>query len=145
MYTISNGTTSNVSVDDIGLPPHSVLTPVDLTGDQIARFEAAGATVTWVADNDISDMSTRISAVEALTVTGSGLATGGGDLTADRVIDVAVASQAEAEALTADDKAMTPLKTAQAIAAYVAGLPVADPHVAGEAWLDAGVVTVSAG
>jgi len=46
----------------------------------------------------------------------SGLATGGGDLSVDRTIAVTVATQAEAEAGTVDDKAMTPLRTAQEIA-----------------------------
>jgi hypothetical protein len=47
----------------------------------------------------------------------SGLATGGGDLSADRTINVPAASQAEAEAGTDNAKAMTPLRTAQAITA----------------------------
>ncbi|MFN3347429.1 hypothetical protein [Pseudorhodoplanes sp.] len=47
----------------------------------------------------------------------SGLATGGGDLSADRTIDVPAASQAEAETGTDNAKAMTALRTAQAIAA----------------------------
>lgn len=47
----------------------------------------------------------------------SGLATGGGDLSADRTINVAAAAQAEAEAGTDNAKAMTPLRTAQAITA----------------------------
>jgi hypothetical protein len=47
----------------------------------------------------------------------SGLATGGGDLSADRTIDVPAASQAEAEGGTDNAKVMTPLRTAQAIVA----------------------------
>jgi hypothetical protein len=47
----------------------------------------------------------------------SGLAAGGGDLSADRTIDVPAASQAEAEAGTDNAKAMTALRTAQAIVA----------------------------
>jgi hypothetical protein len=47
----------------------------------------------------------------------SGLATGGGDLSADRTIDVPAASQAEAEGGTDNAKAMTPLRTAQAVTA----------------------------
>lgn len=53
----------------------------------------------------------------ARTISAAGLATGGGDLSANRTITVPIASQAEAEAGTANDKAMTPLRTAQAIAA----------------------------
>lgn len=52
---------------------------------------------------------------EAITVTGAGLATGGGDLTANRTITVTAASQAEAEAGTSETVVMTPLRTAQAI------------------------------
>ena len=47
----------------------------------------------------------------------SGLATGGGDLSGDRTIGVPVASQAEAEAGTRNDRAMTPLRVAQHFAA----------------------------
>lgn len=47
----------------------------------------------------------------------SGLATGGGDLSADRTIGVPAASQAEAEAGTDNTKVMTPLRTAEALAA----------------------------
>lgn len=51
------------------------------------------------------------------TVTGGGLASGGGDLSANRTITVPVATQAEAEAGAVDNKAMTPLKAAQQLAA----------------------------
>lgn len=56
-------------------------------------------------------------AVKSTSVTGTGLASGGGDLSANRQINVPIASQAEAEAGTANDKAMTALRVAQAIAA----------------------------
>ncbi len=49
----------------------------------------------------------------------SGLATGGGDLTADRTITVPKASTAEAVAGTDDDKAVTPLGLARAIEAQM--------------------------
>lgn len=48
------------------------------------------------------------------SVTGAGLASGGGALTADRTITVTAASQAQAEAGTDNATAMTPLRTAQA-------------------------------
>lgn len=51
---------------------------------------------------------------------GTGL-TGGGTLEADRTISAVLASQAEAEAGTVATKLMTPLQTAQAIAAQVGG------------------------
>ncbi len=50
-----------------------------------------------------------------LTVTGAGLATGGGDLTTNRVITVPKASSAEVAAGTDDTKAVTPLALAGGI------------------------------
>lgn len=49
------------------------------------------------------------------SVNAAGLATGGGDLTADRTITVPAATQVQAEAGTDNATAMTPLRTAQAI------------------------------
>ncbi len=57
------------------------------------------------------------------TVTGSGIATGGGDLSANRTIDVPKASQAEASAGVNDSKAVTPYALAGALAAIGAGVP----------------------
>lgn len=54
----------------------------------------------------------------------SGLAIGGGDLSADRTISVPGATQAQAEAGTDNSTAMTPLRVAQAIAAFLAGAEV---------------------
>lgn len=64
------------------------------------------------------------------SVSASGLATGGGALSADRTIDVPVASQAEAEAGSNNSKGMTPLRTAQAIAALGgSGSSISTPRV----------------
>lgn len=57
----------------------------------------------------------RIDALLARTVTGAGLASGGGPLSADRVITVADATQAEAEAGIVTTKAMSPWRVTQAI------------------------------
>lgn len=57
----------------------------------------------------------------ARTINTAGLATGGGDLSANRTINVPVASQAQAEAGTDNATAMTPLRTAQAIAVLAGG------------------------
>lgn len=51
------------------------------------------------------------------TIQTSGLATGGGNLTQNRTIEVTPASLVEAEAGTVNNKAMTPLRVAQAIPA----------------------------
>lgn len=50
----------------------------------------------------------------------AGLATGGGNLGADRTIDVPISTQAEAEAGEINTKAMTPLRVAQLIAKRIA-------------------------
>lgn len=59
-------------------------------------------------------------ALKATAIATAGLASGGGTLAADRTITVTAASQALAEAGTDNTVAMTPLRTAQAIAARVA-------------------------
>ncbi len=53
-------------------------------------------------------------------ITGGGLVTGGGDLSADRVLTVPVATQAQAETGTDNATAMTPLRVKQAIAQQTA-------------------------
>lgn len=59
------------------------------------------------AQSDISDLgATKVA--KSTTIGGSGLATGGGDLSASRTITVAKASEAEAVAGTEDAKAVTP-------------------------------------
>lgn len=80
------------------------------------------ATGTW----GIGISGTAATATDATncgrSVTGSGLASGGGALTADRTITVTAATQAQAEAGTDNATAMTPLRTAQAIAAQAVPL-----------------------
>jgi hypothetical protein len=82
-----------------------------------------GATGTW----GVSITGSAASATDATncsrSVTGAGLASGGGALAADRVITVTKATQAQAEAGTDDATAMTPLRTAQAIAVLANPLP----------------------
>jgi hypothetical protein len=59
-------------------------------------------------------------ALATRTITAGGLATGGGDMSANRTITVPIATQAQAEAGTDNATAMTPLRAAQAIAAAIA-------------------------
>ena len=68
------------------------------------------------------------------SVTGAGLAAGGGNLGADRTIDVAAATQAEAEAGAINTRAMTPLRTRQLIVALANPNQQFDrtPYVSGE-------------
>jgi hypothetical protein len=67
-----------------------------------------------------ADGVTLVLVPAARTIATSGLASGGGDLSANRTIDVPIASQAEAEAGTDNTKATTSLRVAQAIAATAA-------------------------
>ncbi|GAA0448704.1 MULTISPECIES: gp53-like domain-containing protein [Sphingomonas] len=57
-------------------------------------------------------------------ITGAGLATGGGDLTADRTITVPAASAAEADAGTIASKALTPASIVNIIASITARVPL---------------------
>lgn len=63
----------------------------------------------------MEDLSTAVGALQAVTITGAGLATGGGALTANRTITVTKATHAQAIARTDNTTGMTPLRTAGAI------------------------------
>ena len=94
--------------------------------DGKAAENGAGASGTWgisisgnaaTATNATNATNATTAANVSRSVSTAGLATGGGALTADRTITVPKSSQAQAEAGTDDATAMTPLRTAQAIAA----------------------------
>lgn len=110
--------------------------------DGVASVESSinGATVkTALADNDrfvltdseasyavrrtpwsaIKDALTSVFALRNITVTGAGLATGGGALTGNQVVTVTAATQAEAEAGTLQTVVMTPLRSKQAVDAAI--------------------------
>jgi hypothetical protein len=82
-----------------------------------------------IGANNLSDVASASAALANLggvpgarIISGSGLATGGGSLAANRTIDVPVATQAEAEAGASNSRAMTPLRVAQFVAS-VSGAP----------------------
>ncbi|MCX5512286.1 hypothetical protein [Kaistia algarum] len=79
-------------------------------------------------DGDAATMRGTIGAADAgRQIDVGGLATGGGDLSANRTITVTKASQAQAEAGTDDATAMTPLKGAQQLA--VLGLLASNANI----------------
>lgn len=80
-------------------------------GHYLVAYDASanGATGAWIVLNPESG-------VASVTVTGAGLATGGGDLTTNRVITVAAAAGADVAAGTATDKAITPDSVLDAMA-----------------------------
>jgi hypothetical protein len=88
------------AADDGDDDAQTIVTPKTLR----ARLAAFLATVTAALDA----FGATVNAISGRTITGSGLASGGGDLSANRVINVAVASGAEAQAGTANNKALTP-------------------------------------
>ncbi len=117
----------------------------DYSADKITRADGAGGvagataeaaliglkgTVDTKADAAATTAALGAKADKATTVSGGGLATGGGDLSANRTITVTAATQPEAEAGLLDTRAMTPLKTKQAIDALV---PAATTTQAGKA------------
>jgi hypothetical protein len=80
-------------------------------GDGLAVTNGGG-----LAGNPLVSVNSSVVRTSRQVATGGGL-TGGGDLSANRTLSVNFASQTEAEAGTVADKAMSPLRTAQAITA----------------------------
>lgn len=76
-------------------------------------------------------INAAITALQGRSISGGGLVTGGGNLTADRVLTVVAASQAEARTGTANDRALTPASlgpmTKSMLENGYAIIPAADP------------------
>lgn len=108
---------------------------------ELADVAAARANLGLSAVNNTADADKPISSATQTALNSkvptsravgtSGLAGGGGDLSADRTIDVPIASQAEAEEGAINNKAMTPLRVAEALAALGGGggSPISNPDV----------------
>lgn len=100
----------------------SKATPVD--ADYLALYDSAASNtlrkLTWanIKATLKSYLDTLYPPV-ARTITGAGLATGGGDMSANRTITVTEASQAEAQAGTASNVGMTPRRTTDALNARI--------------------------
>ncbi|WP_020179639.1 BNR-4 repeat-containing protein [Methylopila sp. M107] len=83
--------------------------------------------VDWTIFEDELELKANRSELAALasrTVTGQGLATGGGDLTASRQIAVEKATEADVNAATNDNKAVTPLSLAYMWAVLNGKVPI---------------------
>lgn len=79
---------------------------------RLADLEAIDLTADDLQDLvEQAEAATSSKADKVTTVTGGGLATGGGSLASNRTITVTEASEAEAQTGTATDKAMTPRRT----------------------------------
>ncbi|MDC7784764.1 tail fiber domain-containing protein [Rhodoplanes sp. TEM] len=117
----------------------------DYRGDLISRTAAQQSALAGASVEDAlitlkgqvaTEVAARTTAVAAkadktITVTGGGLATGGGDLTAARTITVPEATTAQAQAGTDSTSAMTPRRTKEAILALAPSPAAASPTVAG--------------
>jgi hypothetical protein len=98
------------------LAANRVLTVPKATGAQALAGTDDTAAVTSLA------LKTPLDAIRNITITGTTLATGGGNLTANRQIDVAKATGAETEAMTIDSKAVTPFSLAGLIGGILAAI-----------------------
>lgn len=106
-----------IDFDPTGLAHTNATDLQEAIADHDAAIAGRAASSHTHAQSDITNLTTDLAAKvpTSRTISVAGLATGGGDLSAGRTITVAIASQAEAEAGSANDKAMTPLRVKQAI------------------------------
>lgn len=110
---------------DAGVDDTRAVTPLKLAtrlgpvlqaiADEAATRQSDDADLQTDIDTEVTDRTNAVAAVqvlidalEAITITGAGLVTGGGDLTANRVLQVLGASGAEALAEAIGTKALTP-------------------------------------
>lgn len=108
----------------------------EIPDNSISTAKIQGNAVTFVKlDGGIQDILNG-AVLNTRQVATSGLAGGGGNLSENRTINVPVASQAEAEAGSINDKAMTPLRVAQAISALGGGGGSGQPLKLGIAYVD---------
>jgi hypothetical protein len=95
------------------------------------RLDALAAVIDAAFAAFQGTVNAAIAALQSRSITGGGLVSGGGDLTADRVLTVPGASQAEARAGTASDRALTPASlgplTKSMLENGYAIIPAADP------------------
>jgi len=98
-------------------PENSALIGWNAAGTALENYTAADIDLTLVSTfiagflddvDDITARSTLGAAASATTISGGGLVTGGGDLSANRTLTVAAATQAEQEAASSVAVAVTP-------------------------------------
>lgn len=101
-----------------------------LAAEITARANAISAETNARQSAD-TDLANDIAALMARTITGSGLATGGGDLSANRVINVLAATSAAVRTGTANNSAITPAALGPMIKSFgnngYCTVPTADP------------------
>ena len=102
-------------------------------GTLTATTVSAGTLTTTTIAADALTIGGTAPALSSVTITGAGLATGGGSLAANRTITVTKSTNAQATAGTDDTTAMTPLRVADAITSRAtAAVAAASETVAGK-------------
>lgn len=95
---------STDALADAGVDDTTIMSP-----KKVKRvLDAALAAINAAVAAFMGAANAAIAAISARTISGGGLATGGGDLTANRVINVTKSSQAEVQALVNNSHAVTP-------------------------------------
>lgn len=92
---------------DTGADDERIVTPLKLAQRLLPVLQAIADEADTRSTADTA-LQALVTALQAITITGTGVASGGGDLTANRQIDVASASGAEALAEAIATKAITP-------------------------------------
>lgn len=92
---------------DAGLDDNRIMTPKKVKRVLDAAVILVNGTIAALAAV-VDGISASLTALLARTITGAGLASGGGNLTASRVITVTAATQAQTRAGTATNVALTP-------------------------------------
>lgn len=115
------------------LSANRTLTVSPASGADALAGTSVDLAMTPAATKTVLDSRLASYAPGARTVSAAGLATGGGDLTANRTITVTKATASEAITGTRDDVALTPLAAKAALDDRVAALPVLG---VGQSWVD---------
>ena len=105
---------------DGGTDDQTIISPLKLQ----RRLTALANVLTEATDEDLTALANAfdliIQSLTARTITGTGLVTGGGDLSDSRTLTVTAASEADVAAAVATDKAVTPASMANLVNGVVA-------------------------
>ena len=126
---------------DAGEDDERIVTPLKLAQRLVPVLQALDDEIQARIDGDgaeadaragaVSDLQSLIEELRAITVTGGGLVSGGGNLTANRVLRVAAATAAQVRAGTDNTTAITPAALGPMIKSFGSSgyctVPTADP------------------
>jgi hypothetical protein len=119
----ANWTALDTLLGGVSATEFAILDGATVTTAELNILDGVTATTAEInyLDGVTSNVQTQLDtkALKTTTITVGTAMTGGGDLSANRSIELNFATQAEAEAGTTSDKVMTPQRTNQAIQALV--------------------------